>query len=364
MNLDAEITRLSIAFIKHDYTWQDLIRDDLPVSINQNVAAIIGYASSNKELLEQESLPEYWFDFASRGKRNQPRNILHARAILICAIERTMSRVMMESYVSGTFGDSLLLNLFPELEKEFNDEKLLPIRLFKILPDALEYKGHAISFSRVAPYPLIKELCTLADATCTLDLKVQPDHYRISPLAQYSPSLKKALYYGKCFDEAVVFERIFQKNLPCELRRFPETRLQELFAKLNPIESLQVSRHEQAEGSGVRISYLAEELIPLDQQAGSRHIATKIFHSDLYAGQRLFKHIDASYLVYHTETYQKRLAAKMIDKVKAEGHHKLFWLGSGDVILWKKLFHCVYPQNELIEEYLTGKPFRPEADTD
>jgi hypothetical protein len=85
-------------------------------------------------------------------------------------------------------------------------------------------------------------------------------------------------------------------------------------------------------------------------------IQTRIFHCDAIIGTTHFEHVDCSQLVYDVETYERRLASHMKDKVKAQGHLKLFWIAKCPVEEWKSLLAATYPRNELIAEYLTGIP--------
>jgi hypothetical protein len=113
------------------------------------------------------------------------------------------------------------------------------------------------------------------------------------------------------------------------------------------------------------VAFLFEELVPLSEEhLRVGYVGTFIFHSDLMLGAaRLedvrFAHLDSSYLIYSVERYGERLKAKQGEKIKAEGHHRIFYLPEATFDQWQSLLFYTYPRNELVAEHLTGQRQSP-----
>ena len=121
-----------------------------------------------------------------------------------------------------------------------------------------------------------------------------------------------------------------------------------------------IVRHGKAQDAGeVRLGAASLGLdMPKEYAISDGRVRTKIFHSDLIQGESNFRHVDATLLIYSSESYQRRLDGFAFrDKVKAEGHFKLFWIGECALSAWADLIQLAFPRNELIHEYLTGTRF-------
>jgi hypothetical protein len=280
-----------------------------------------------------------------------------ARAKLAHLLDVAMERLRLTRAIALRMADSPAFDAFPELRGQLNNDDLLPAATFKPLPDAFEYRDHAFSFSPLTPLLLQRKLTSLA-AQPGVELRWRPAGTPPVPRAGYQQRLEEAIEYGPSFKDELILERLWSKHLPTVLRReAPVNEAESAWDRINPLDRLEVLRTERDD----RVSFLFEELLPLserDIEVG--FVSTRIFHCDSIIGTGRFEHVDASHLVYDVDTYAQRLASPMKDKIKAQAHIKLFWLGSCSIDGWKGLLSTTYPRNELVAEYLTGvRSLRP-----
>jgi hypothetical protein len=247
--------------------------------------------------------------------------------------------------------DAPVFSRFPELGEHLDDDDMLPANLFQPLPDAFEYRAHAFEFSEFTPLFLRRRLTKLA-AQPGVDLLWRPAGAAPVPRQNYFQRLEEAIEFGVSFRDDLVLKRLWTVRLPTVLRReAPINPAEAAYDSLEPLERLEVLRTERSD----RVSFLFEELVPLvDRHVEVGFVATRIFHCDSVIGTGTFEHVDSSQLIYRLDTYERRLASAMKDKVKAEGHLKLFWVASCPTAEWKALLAATYPRNELVAEYLTG----------
>ncbi len=280
-----------------------------------------------------------------------PRRAL-ARAKLAIVLCNAMARVRFEQALdASSFRNGEVFCRFPELREHLDDEDLLPYDLFTPLPDALEYGRHALGYSEFTPHFIRRQLSDIASAG-KVNLRVRLSADSPVPRERYLQSLEEAVEFGLPFEDELMLRRLWEKHLPTVLRReYPTNEVERAYDQLYPLERLEVLRTERGE----HVSFLIEELTPLsDTHIDEGFASTRIFHSDCTVGSSLFSHVDVSHLIYRVETYEMRLRSQMKDKVKAEGHLKLFWLESCRIDRWKALLGATYPRDELVAEYLTG----------
>lgn len=268
-----------------------------------------------------------------------------------------MERLSLTRAIAQRMVDAPPFDAFPELRGQLDSDDLLPAATFKPLPDAFEYRGHAFSFSPFTPFLLRRKLTSFA-AQPGVELRWRPAGTPPVPQAEYQQRLEEAIEFGLSFKDELVLKRLWSKHLPTVLRReAPVNEVESAWDRLNPLDRLEVLRTERDD----RVSFLFEELLPLSERdIDLGFVSTRIFHCDSIIGTGRFEHVDASHLVYDVDTYEQRLASPMKDKIKAQAHIKLFWLGSCSIAGWKDLLATTYPRNELVAEYLTGvRSLRP-----
>lgn len=272
-------------------------------------------------------------------------------------------RITLERYIRNQFEDSLLFEMFPELRGQCDAEGLLPAELFKSkrqLGHAVIYKNHAIRLSEAMPYELETRLVGIATSGTNKSLKIRLSHYAIQPVSKFHDPMLKAIVRGPSFAERFVTEKLHTRNQTTILQRIPMAdEERRLWATLDPIERFEVNRSEK----GNYVSLMAEQLNPATPRHGSpgNYVTNPLFHSDLELGGKevVFKHADASVLIYEFNRYAERLALNLPDTMKAAGHFKLFWVGDCSLSVWKELFRETFPENELVAEFFTGQRCSP-----
>jgi hypothetical protein len=274
-----------------------------------------------------------------------------ARAKLAHLLNVEMDSLCFSRAISRPLAQAPAFSQFPELRKHLDDDDMMPARLFRPLPDAFQYRGHAFSFSEFTPLFLRRKLSVLANQP-GVDLRWRASTEPPVPVACYRERLEEAIDFGLPFRDELILKQLWTRHLPTRLRREPAVNDAEAaYDRLQPLDRLEVLRTER---SG-RVSFLFEALVPLaERHIEVGYVTTRIFHCDLVIGERIFEHVDSSKLIYRVATYEARLASSMKDKVKADGHLKLFWLASCALADWKALLSATYPRNELVAEYLTG----------
>ena len=288
-----------------------------------------------------------------------------AMALICNELVAAENKFCSNNYIQKTFPSSVLLSKFPELQKQMDDDGLLPASVFvskRKLVDALIYKNHAIYLSEAIPRMLGSKLIEIANAGATSGLKIQVSHYFVVPLEQYLEPLEKALDRGPSFSEMHVTDRLREVNATSVLTRRspPEDKGLYWRCHFHEYERMEINRSQKMESGKTHVSFFAELLNPLPA-AGADFIDNLIFHSDLYLNEAsvVFKHADASMLVYEYLAYERRLTKKPPDTEKAQGHFKLFWMPGCPLALWKDLFHRTFPNTEFVGEYFTGDTFDP-----
>jgi hypothetical protein len=180
-------------------------------------------------------------------------------------------------------------------------------------------------------------------------------------ISEKSPKLKKdylePLYEAKSFGPDLhtetFFDQIYNKRTKSIYYRAYKSELDELHGKLiKSGDRLQVFRDEQKH----RAAYTIESLITeKDIFESSKYCKMPLFHSDFDFGKKLFSHMDHSLLIYEEATYSKRVEKGDKEKVKAEGHYKLFYISDPTLEEWIEASQNVFYDSELLHHFLYGK---------
>jgi hypothetical protein len=349
MEIEEEIQEFALLMIHEGWTWEVLARDIAATATGLAAPLLDNIALG----LSDEDRTRFAGYVPIVERPGETPQMSLARAKLMVLLGTATERLRLSNAIEGKLRDSPIFQQFPELVAHLDNDELLPATLFGSLPDALEYKEHVIAFSEFTPQFIRRRLSAIAQQpNVALRLRVANGH----PIRrhEYAERLEEAIEFGVTFTNDLILQRLWQKHLPTVLRRAPPINAGEAaYDRLEPLDRLEVLRTER-DG---HISLLFEELVPLSESHIEVGFATtKIFHCDTDVGTGTFSHVDASQLVYRLDTYEQRLGAKMKDKIKADGHLKLFWLASCTVETWKTLLLATYPRNELVGEYLTGEP--------
>lgn len=334
--------------LDHGWDWQAVGRPGAP----ETDAILSPILDAMEEALSDADAARFAGYVPIVGRPGESPARALARAKLAHGLGTAMDTVRFSRAIDSSLADAPIFDAFPELRQHLDDDDLVPAHLFRPLPDAFEYQHHAFAFSEFTPQYLRRRLTALAKSG-EGGLSWRPAIAPPVPVAAYQERLEEAIEYGVSFREDLIFKRLWNRHLPTVLRReAPVTKAEIAYDGLNPIERLEILRTER----GNRISFLFEELIPLAERHNEcGYVLTRIFHCDTVVGKKTFEHVDSSQLIYRVETYEKRLRSAMKDKVKAEGHLKLFWLPGCPIDTWKALLCATYPRNELVGEYLTGE---------
>lgn len=356
--LTQKIETLAKRCIRNDLRADEVIRDGVDPLVLEILAAL------EKKLdgtLRAEHRP-----FADQFIIPYPQPVTDhhlAKSWLCTELCRSLSRITAERYIRNEFEDSLLLEMFPELRKEMDDQGLFPAGLFKSsrqFGQAIVYKNHAIRLTEAMPYDLETRLVGITTAGTNQTLKIRLSHYAIVRASDFHDPMFKAIVRGPSFAEKFVTQKLYTPNQTSVLERIPlDEEERRCWAMLDPIERFEVNRSEK----GSYVSLMAEQVSPLNPKFGKpdNYVKNMLFHSDLEVGgaRVVFKHADASLLIYETSQYSNRLNAKFPKTPKAAGHFKMFWLGDCSLSVWKDLFHLTFPGNELVAEFFTGQRCSP-----
>lgn len=349
MSVIDEVSAVLVLLDQAALDWPDVVAGRLPESLGSRCAAIVDELTSSLTAADSEAYGGFVGVVTREAEVTGPKDLALAKFVCLLGIAR------QRAYLSGLLIDSAptspVFQKHPELLDLRNESGLLPFGLFEGLVDAVAYKESAVRL--FADDRLTRALLKLSLPNKD-DLLIRLSESQVWPRRSYNQLLQEAVEFGPTFSEQRLWEAMYKSRVATVLSRLPtEDKVELALRRLNPQERFEVLRTER---NGM-ISILMEELVPLtlrDIEIG--YIKTRIFHCDLVIGRRTFEHIDASCLVYSVDTYQQRLEARMEDKVKAEGHVKLFWVKDRDLSVWRSLLFCVFPRNELVVEYLTGEP--------
>lgn len=359
MNFEDELRIIAKRKIRDGFSFIDKDVHPMPADIRDRVEELLKLI---KRDLSENDIQKYrgYIPIFAPDRNALTKDIENnalAMAKLCFLSERAESRILAERHISEKFEDSRLFELFPELEKNIDKDGLLPISCFeKILPDAVQYKNYALYLS--VPYRLTRQLLSLVEKNPSQQLRLRINHYKICPIANYFERLEEEFVRGPSFKKDALLKRLYVPNTMTVLQRNPKTELETQYLKLMaPVERFEANRNERDS----RISISAEELVPItNEHLDVGYVNTKLFHSDLdlKEGSEILKHADYTQLVYTFDRYIKRLESTIVDKIDAEGHYKLFWIGNISLETWVALFSQTFLKNELAVEYLTGKAWQ------
>jgi len=259
-------------------------------------------------------------------------------------------------FIARDFPDSVLDSSLPDLAGKKNDDGLISAGLLKRHgPSSFLYRQTVVHINSIAPYELQLELARIA-ANCSDRLRLSLDPYDIHLAADFLFPLRKARWRGPAFNAEQVLQRLYEPNISTVMVRCPESPLEETYFSLHPVERLEITRTEKTR----RLAFSFEELVPLNEEHRRvGYVGTFLFHCDLLLGAKCieevsFEHVDASYLLYRLDRYESRLRSKQTDKIKANAHHKIFYLVRSSFDEWRSLLIHTFPRDELVAEYLTG----------
>lgn len=242
------------------------------------------------------------------------------------------------------------LSSFTEIMNKINEDGLVDTEIFKPHKYALEYKGLIFQLNKQLPYYLQERLCSLAKKQ---KIKVRLENSPPIKLVNYLEPLYEAKYFGPVLNEKTFFERLKNGRTRSIYQREFKTKEDELYKGFASIyQILQIFRDEQKN----RAAYTLEGLPILEKQNDNvKYIKTPLFHSDFDFGNKHFSHIDHSMLIYNIDTYKERLTKGDKEKIKAQGHYKLFYIKDSSLSTWIKLSRDVFYMSELLHHFLTGE---------
>lgn len=178
-------------------------------------------------------------------------------------------------------------------------------------------------------------------------------HYGLVPRKEYRPLLIEARIWGKPFDPEDLKRRLYQKRLLTVYKREPKSELEEILFRFRClVDRLEILRTERDN----KFFFTFEELVPLREEHSSiGYVTTRMLHSELTFSKEVFDHVDGNLLIYDIDRYKRRFASDLCDKVKANGHYKLFNIKEGcGIELWGQIAQRFYPGDELVSEYFDG----------